>query len=134
MDYGLVGGVNPPDASAGGPMSYAAFEPARWAMGDTRRFAERMQLVQMQPRGELSSTGYALANPGQEYLVLQPNATADPFTVLLEPGTYSVEWFSIEARETVRGAAMTIDRPMAASFRAPSEASGPTALYLKKVG
>jgi hypothetical protein len=133
MDFGLIGGVNPPDPSVGGPMSYAAFEPARWAMGDTLRFAERMNLIGMQPRQDLSSTGYALANPGEEYLVLQPDGAAGSFTVVLEPGTYSAEWFSIEARETVPGAATTIDRPTAASFRAPSEASGPTALYLKKV-
>jgi hypothetical protein len=50
MDLGLIGGVNPPDPSAGGPMSYAAFEPARYAMGDTLRFAERMNLIEMQPR------------------------------------------------------------------------------------
>ena len=29
----------------------------------------------MQPRGELSSTGYALASPGREYLILQPGET-----------------------------------------------------------
>jgi hypothetical protein len=134
MDFGLVGGVNPPDPSAGGPMSYAAFEPARWAMGDTRRFAERMQLIEMEPRADLSSTAYALANPGQEYLVLQPNEADGPFTVTLEPGTYTVEWFSIQGRETVPGAAATVDRPMATSFSPPREASGPTVLYLKKVG
>jgi len=31
MDFGLIGGVNPPDPSAGTP-SYAACEPARYAM------------------------------------------------------------------------------------------------------
>ncbi len=130
MDLGLIGGVNPPDPSAGGPMSYAAFEPARYAMGDTLRLAERIDLIQMQPRGDLSSTGYALAKPGQEYVVLQPNA-AEPFTVLLEPGTYAVEWFSVEGRQTVPGAAMTVERSKASSFSAPSAASGPTVLYLK---
>jgi hypothetical protein len=134
MDFGLVGGVNQPDPSAGGPMSYAAFEPARWAMGDTRRFAERMQLIEMEPRADLSSTAYALANQGQEYLVLQPRGAADQFTVTLEPGTYTAEWFAIEGRETVPGAATTVDRPMATSFSPPPEASGPTVLYLKKVG
>jgi hypothetical protein len=92
-----------------------------------------MNLIEMQPRGEFSSTGYALANPGEEYLVLEPSGAAGSFTVRLEPGTYAAEWFSIEAREAVPGAATTIDRPTAASFRAPSEASGPTALHLKKV-
>jgi hypothetical protein len=131
MDFGLLGGVNPPDPAAGGPMSYAAFEPARYAMGDNLRFAERMNLIDMAPRDDLSSTGYALANPGQEYLVLQPNAAAGPFTVLLEPGTYSAEWFSIQGRLTVPGEAMTIDRPTALDFSAPSQASGPVVLYLK---
>jgi hypothetical protein len=111
-------------------MAYAAFEPGRYAMGDTLRFAERVNLIQMRPREDLSSTGYALANPGQEYVVLQPNA-AEPFTVLLEPGTYSAEWFSIEGRQTVPGAATTVERSMAGSFSAPSQTSGPTVLYLK---
>jgi hypothetical protein len=131
MDFGLIGGVNP---AAGGPMSYAAFEPARYAMGDTLRFAERMNLIEMEPRDDLSSTGYALANHGEEYLVLQPSGAAAPFTVMLEPGTYSAEWFSIEGRETVPGEDTTVERSMGTSFSAPSEASGPSVLYLKKVG
>jgi hypothetical protein len=135
MDYGLIGGVNPPDPSAGGPMSYAAFEPARWAMGDTRRYAERVNLIAMQPRDDLSSTGYALANPGREYLVLQPNRAAGSFTVLLlERGTYATEWFSIEGRQTVPGDQMTVERSTATSFDPPSELSGPTVLYLKWIG
>jgi uncharacterized protein DUF6298 len=133
MDMGLIGGVAPPDPSAGGPMSYAAFEPARFAMGDTLRFAERMDLIEMQPRDDLSSTGYVLANPGEEYLVLQPSEVADRFTVLLEPGTYSAEWFSIDGRQTVPGEATTVDRSTTVSFEAPSEASGPAVLYLEKV-
>ena len=125
MDMGLIGGVNPPDPSAGGPISYAAFEPARYAMGDTLRFAERTNLIEMGPRSDLSSTGYALANPGEEYLVLQPNDTAGPFTVMLEPGRYSAEWFSIDGRETVPGEEMTVERSIDISFNAPPEASGP---------
>ena len=60
-------------------------------MGDTLRYAERMQLIEMTPRGDLSSTGYALANPGQEYLVLQSDEPAKPFTVTLVAGSYRVE-------------------------------------------
>ena len=134
MDFGIIGGVTPSDPSVGGPMSYAAYEPARYAMGDTLRFARRMNLIELEPRDDLSSTGYALANPGQEYLVLQPGATADPFSVRLAPGAYTVEWFSIHGRQTVPGEAVTVDRSMATSFSAPSQASGPTVLYLKKVG
>jgi hypothetical protein len=133
MDMGLIGGVDPPDPSAGGPMSYAAFEPARHAMGDTLRFAQRMDLIAMAPREDLSSTGYALANPGEEYLVLAPGGAAAPFTVRLEPGTYSAEWFAVERRATVAGATTTVERSQAVSFSAPSEASGPSVLYLEKV-
>jgi hypothetical protein len=134
MDFGIIGGVNPPDPAAGGPMSFAAFEPARWAMGDTRRFAERMRLIEMAPRNDLSSTGYALANPGQEYLVLEPSGAAGPFTVTLEPGGYATEWFSIEGRNRVQGEATTVDRAAATSFDPPAALAGPTVLYLKRLG
>ena len=129
MDFGLIGGVNPPDPSAGD-----AFEPARWAMGDTARFAARMNLIEMEPRDDLSSTGYALASPGEEYLVLQPSDGHDPVTVMLEPGTYSAEWFGVEGRESIQGGKTTVESPADTTFTAPSDASGPTVLYLKKVG
>jgi hypothetical protein len=132
MDFGIIGGVNPPDPSAGGPMSYAAFEPARYAMGDTLRFAERMHLIEAQPHGELSSTSYALANPGQEYLILQPTATADPFTVSLVAGTYTVEWFAVDSRQTVEAGEVTLERDERLSFTAPLAETEPAVLYLRQ--
>jgi hypothetical protein len=93
MDFGIIDVVKPLDASAGVP-PYEAFEPARFALGDTRRYAERMNLIEMVPHADLASTGYALANPGKEYLVLQPADKAELFTVTLATGTYTVEWFS----------------------------------------
>ena len=45
---------------------------ARRAMGDTRAFAQRVDLVRMQPHNDLASSGYCLANPGTEYLVYLP--------------------------------------------------------------
>jgi hypothetical protein len=92
---------------AGLPSS-ESFEPARYALGDTRRFAERMNLLQTEPPGDLSSTGHALADPGQEYLVLQPGETADPFTVTLTAGTYTAEWYDVATRETVGAADVTV--------------------------
>jgi hypothetical protein len=133
MDFGLIGGVSPPDPSAGGPMSHAAFEPARYAMGDTLRFAARMNLIAMEPRGDLSSTGYALASPGEEYLVLDMSDKRGSFTVKLEPGTYTAEWFSIDGRETIEGQQTTVESPRSTTFSAPSDASGPTVLYLRNV-
>ena len=101
MDFGIIAGVNPPDpaASTPGVPPYAGFEPARYAMGDTLHYAQKMDLLHMEPRGDLSSTGYVLANPGEEVLVLQPSESAEAFNVTLEAGTYSVEWFSVNAPE-----------------------------------
>jgi hypothetical protein len=130
MDFGIIGGVDPPDPSAGGPMSYAAFEPARWAMGDTRRFAERMRLIEMDPRDGLSSTGYVLADPGQEYLVLQP--TAGPFTVTLAAGTYTVEWFGVDSRQTTQAGEVTLDHDQRLGFTPPFAEPEPAVLYLAR--
>jgi hypothetical protein len=135
MDYGIIAGVNPPDPSAGAPgvPPYAAFEAARFAMGDTLRYAEKMNLIAMEPRDDLASTGFALANPGQEYLILQPSETSDPFTARLEPGSYTIEWFSVKSRETRSATGVTIDNVGDPSFMAPFEESGPAVLYLRRV-
>ena len=133
MDFGIIGGVNPPDPSAGTP-SYESVEPARYAMGDTLRYAERMQLVDMTPRGDLSSTGYVLANPGVEYLVLQPRETADPFTVELAAGTYTAEWHSVRTRETKGADAVRVGSSAPVSFTAPFAEPGPAVLFLKRAG
>lgn len=98
MDFGIIDVVNPLDPSLGVP-SYESFEPARFAMGDTLRYARRMRLIQMEPRRPQFDRLCA-CGPGSEYLVLQPSRTADPFTVTLEAGTYTVEWLSVDRRET----------------------------------
>jgi hypothetical protein len=88
----------------------------------------------MVPRGDLSSTGYALVNPGQEYLVLQPSATAEPFSVTLAAGSYTVEWYSVNTRETKEGGQVTVPRDGSTTFTAPFAEASPAVLYLKRVG
>jgi hypothetical protein len=85
----------------------------------------------MTPRGELSSTRYVLAQPGVEYLVLQPSASADPFSVELGAGTYLVEWYSVTSRETREGGRQNVARASRVSFTSPFGAS-PAVLYLKR--
>jgi hypothetical protein len=133
MDYGLIGGVNPPDPSAGTP-SYAAWEATRYAMGDTLRYAERMQLIEMTPRGDLASTGYALANPGQEYLALQPDEAAKPFTVALVAGSYRGEWYHVSKRQTVAADPARVVSDGSCQFIPPFAEAGQVVLYLKRVG
>ena len=135
-DLGIVGGASSSDPSAAipGTPSYAAFEPARYAMGDTLRYAQKVRLAETAPRGDLSSTGYALANPGREYLVLQPSETAGPFTVTLEAGTYTVKWYSVTTRETKEAGTLTVESDGSARFTAPFSEAGPAVLYLKHAG
>lgn len=47
-------------------------ERARVAMGQTRRWADRVDLKRVTPQGELASTGYCLADRGREYLIYLP--------------------------------------------------------------
>jgi hypothetical protein len=54
--------------------------------------------------------------------------------VRLVAGTYTVEWFSIQDRQTVPGVATTVDRSTGIGLSHSSAASGPAVLYLRKVG
>jgi hypothetical protein len=132
-DLGIVTGVNPPDPSSGSP-SFASLEPARLAMGDTLRFAREMGLIAMEPRGELCSTGYALANPGEEYLVLQPDETTDPFAVRLEANTYSIRWHSVVSRETKDAGEVEVEDGGNTTFTPPFAEADPAVLHLKRDG
>jgi hypothetical protein len=69
------------------------YQASRQAMGQTRRFAERISLATMTPENRLASTGYCLAAPGKEYLIYQPSQN-EAFSVRLEPGSYHAEWFN----------------------------------------
>jgi len=69
-----------------------------------------------------------LANPGEEYLVLQPSEAADPLTVTLEAGTHLVEWHSISSRETRDAGDVTVERDRSPSSTAPFAEAGPTVL------
>jgi hypothetical protein len=129
MDFGLIGGVNPVDPKAGGDMAFDAFEHARFAMGDTVAIADRIGLVSMEPRGDLASTGYLLANPGVEYLSLQPEPGAT-ITVTLEPGTYAVEWLGVDDREHVDADAVSADERGPQTFEPPIT-GGPSVLYFR---
>jgi hypothetical protein len=104
---------------------YAFSEPARKAAGHTLTYANKMNLAAMTPQGNLSSTGYALANPGAEYLVYQPGSGS--CSVTLGSGYYAVEWFNPVIGQTSSGG--TVNGGGAQTFT-PSF-SGAAVLYLK---
>jgi hypothetical protein len=133
MDFGLIAGLEPAGESPAetGVPPFAYYEPARWAMGDTRRYAERIGLIDMQPRDDIASTRYALANPGSEYLVLEPDGDGRPFTVDLPTGTYQVEWFDVTTRETTTIDALSVDSERTVEFSSPFS-PGPAVVYLSR--
>jgi hypothetical protein len=135
-DLGIVGGAKPADPAKSGPgaPAYEAFEAARHALGDTRRYPQKVRLAAMAPRGDLSSTGYALASPGQEYLVLQPAEQGGAFTVALEAGAYAAEWQDVATRETRGPEPVTVDGAGPTSFVAPFAQGSPAVLHLKRLG
>lgn len=97
---------------------YPDWEPARRSMGQIREFSERIDLGRMLPDKDLTSTGYALADPGQAYLVLiTPNYRQAEVDLRKAPGLLSVEWFDplsgrTETADAVPGGRITrFDNP-----------------------
>ncbi len=80
-------------------------ESIRKNMGYTLDYAERMNLASMTPMNKLSSTKYCLANPGSEYLIYQPDSGS--FTVKLNAGTYSYEWFNPSSGDVTETGSLT---------------------------
>ena len=112
MDFGIIAGVNPPDPDAGSPgvPPYNAFEAARYAMGDTLHYAQKMNLI------------------------LQPGEKAGSFTVKLEAGTYKVEWFGVNSRKVENVSNLTVESDGNTSFSSPFAKAEPVVLYLNREG
>lgn len=131
MDFGLIDGPEPQSATGGpeaGVPGFDTYEPARFAMGDTRRYAERLNMGDALPRLDVASTGYALVDPGHQILALEPVGGA-AFTVQLTPGTWQVEWFDPDRRVTVDDAPAAVAEDDTHAFTAPFD--GPAVLHLK---
>jgi hypothetical protein len=64
--------------------------------------AQRMDLANVVPRGDLSSTGFCLAEPGVQYVVYQPDD--EPFEVSgLKAGErYHFEWYATQQSRVKR--------------------------------
>jgi hypothetical protein len=67
-------------------------QAARVAMGRTRRYARRIDLRHAKPRLDVSSTRFALARPGREYLILQPEGGGFWVDLGRRAARWSGEW------------------------------------------
>jgi hypothetical protein len=108
--------------------SYAKFESCRQSMGDTQAYANRINLARAVPHGDLASSGYCLADPGEEYLVYIPFHAPQaelprPLSKLRKPvrnflwqfkrratlnlsaaaGEFIVEWFDPTSKKIMHG-------------------------------
>lgn len=108
---------------------YPEYFLLRQNMGYTRLFAERIDLRNMLPHAELSSTRYCLANPGNEYLVYFPESEVARIDLRGFTGEFTVEWFIPLMNKTVPGP-RTISGGKHVKMQPP--VSIDAVLYLKK--
>jgi hypothetical protein len=72
---------------------YPEYDLIRKNMGYAREYAERIDLINMIPRSEISSTHYCLADEGNAYLIYFPEGGEAKINLTGATGEYTVEWF-----------------------------------------
>lgn len=128
-------GLNPiyMDTWTTGYLDIGGTEPAkeavRAALGHIMDLARRVDLAKMTPRNDLASTKYCLANPGMEYVVLQPDKGPLKVTLPEKRATYALEWFDVTKGKGIP--AEKVVAVTATEFTPPFD--GPAALHLKAI-
>jgi hypothetical protein len=84
-----------------------SWEDLRRNLGYTHCYAERMDLATALPHGELCSTGYCLATPGEAYLIYAPAPGEITVDLSAAEGTLDVEWLDPETGNVQAGEAMS---------------------------
>lgn len=121
--------MDPYDGSVLGKPYDPRWEPIHQAMGYARRLAKRINLATLQPRNDLSSTQYCLADLGQEYLIYQPESGA--FTLKLTAGSYRYEWFNPVSGTVASSGSITVADTVAEGDRSLTPPfDGEAVLYL----
>lgn len=119
----LKGGITKDDRN------YPDYALIRKSMGYSRQYANRVNLVNMTPQGILSSSGYCLANPGNEYLFYFPESGEAMIDLRNAEGEYVIEWFIPLINRTVVGKS-TIKGGSRIKLEPPTSLDA--LLYLKK--
>lgn len=99
------------------------------AMGFTKEYADRMDLIYMVPDISIASSGYCLANIGNEYLVYIPEGITTQLDLTDAEGSFSVEWFNPEGGVKKTGESISGGEKI--TLEAPFK-SNEAVVYLKK--
>ncbi|RMG37723.1 MAG: hypothetical protein D6725_08470 [Planctomycetota bacterium] len=123
--------MDPYDGSVLGKPFDRQWEPIRRALGHVRRLSQQVDLARMAPRDPLASSGYCLAAPGEEYLVLAPEGK--PVTVDLRAarGSLRVRWVDC-ASGRLAAASANVDGGTHRAFTPPKRSD--MVLWLTKSG
>ena len=123
------------DHLARAPRQTSGWDGVRESLGVAHKLADRFDLAALQPRPELASTHYCLADPGREYLVLVPwdggwkrsllerlipgsESVAADVDLSAAHGPLDVEWIDLAHGTRQPGAPVTGGGHLA--FRAPA--------------
>jgi hypothetical protein len=101
-------------------------DSARQAMGQVRRWADKVNLAAMKPENQLSQTGYCLAARDSEYLVFQHNKGEFSVDLKDATGRFSAEWFDVNRDRIVP--AKPVEGGAPRTFTTPFP--GPAVLHL----
>lgn len=82
---------------------YPLWPPLRAAMGDVRRYTQRMNLARAVPRNDLVSSQFCLADVGAGYLVFIPGGGSVTLDLRGAAGPFTVEWFNPVERTAIAG-------------------------------
>ena len=145
----MMRGVNPIFMDVYAPLDTLETGDAtriRNSMGQARKYATKINLSMMAPRDDLTSTGYALVNPGVEYLIYQPHREDQvsrafrrilaidiipgSLTVNLPPGSYWYEWFNPKTNTALEPQTLTAT---AGSTRFSPPFAGSAVLHIRSV-
>ena len=113
------------------PFEVPEAETAEWDMkrrgaGATVTYAKKINLANMEPSTVVSSTRFALAKAGSEYLVYAPGGGS--FTLDVQAGNYDYEWFNTRTAAIVSTGSINTSGGTH-SFTPPFE--GDAVLYLR---
>jgi hypothetical protein len=94
--------MDPYDGVVLGDDSDPNWKSIRRSLGQTRQWAQRLNLARCLPRTKLASTRYCLADAGREYLVYLPQGGRVTVDLTDAEGSLKVEWFDPSHETTKR--------------------------------